>query len=119
MHRPGSDPLDMRAEDFLCDFCGEHWREDRPMVEGHHGSLVCGTCLTAAFRATWLASGTAGDGADPPADACRLCLERRDEPHWRGATGGLACKRCVKMAAVMLERDADRPEAERWKRPGP
>jgi formylmethanofuran dehydrogenase subunit E len=115
MHRPGSDPLDMRAEDFLCDFCGEHWSEERPMVEGHHGSLVCGPCLTAAFRTTWLAGGT------PPVNSegeeCRLCLERRDEPHWRGATGGLACRRCVKMSVVMLERDVERPESERWKRP--
>ena len=115
MHRPGSDPLDMRPEDFLCDFCGEGWREDRPMVEGHHGSLVCGACLTAAFRATWLPGGMpAGkDGSEE----CRLCLERRDEPHWRGASDGLACRRCVKMAVVMLERDVDRPETERWRRP--
>jgi len=114
MHRPGADPSDMRAEDFLCDFCGEHWREDRPMVEGHHGSLACGACLAGAFRATWLADG--GGAADRQADeTCRLCLERRDEPHWRGTTGGLACRRCVKMAVVMLERDPDagwrRPEA--------
>jgi formylmethanofuran dehydrogenase subunit E len=115
MHRPGADPLDMRPEDFLCDFCGEHWRDDLPMVEGHHGSLVCGRCLTAAFRATWLAGGepASSDGGE----TCRLCLERREEPHWRGANGGLACRRCVKMAAVMLERDSDRPEEERWRRP--
>ena len=64
MHRPGSDPLDMRAEDFLCDFCGEHWSEERPMVEGHHGSLACGPCLTAAFRATWLAAGAVAERAE-------------------------------------------------------
>lgn len=105
----------MRPEDFLCDFCGGCWREDRPMVEGHHGSLVCGSCLTAAFRATWLPGGV--PAAREGAGECRLCLEARDEPHWRGPTGGLACRRCVKMAAVMLERDADRPEGERWRRP--
>jgi len=115
MHRPGSDPLDMQPEDFLCDFCGAHWREDLPMVEGHHGSLVCGGCLTGAFRATWLTGGEPATRVE--GETCRMCLERRDEPHWRGDSGGLACRRCVKMAAVMLERDADRSEEGRWRRP--
>ena len=39
----------MTMADFLCDFCRREWTEDSPMVEGHHGSLVCGRCLTVAY----------------------------------------------------------------------
>lgn len=112
-------------EDFLCDFCLRTWAEDRPMVEGHRGRLICAECLGEAFDALWnRKSGEAGGGE------CALCLEKRQEASWRprvwppnvpeGVTIDatavpLACKRCVKQSVVMLERDPDYG----WKRPAP
>lgn len=103
MHRPGADPTDMRAEDFLCDFCGHHWAEDRPMIEGHRGSLVCGRCLSVAYAAVVHAG--AGGAVDGP--ACTMCLETRPEAHWDSPLRDKAriCRRCIELAARQLQRD--------------
>lgn len=109
MHRPGIDPENVRMEDVLCDFCAAPWAEGVPLVEGHRGAVVCGTCLTNAYRALVLESrGTASPGED-----CRLCLERRNEIMWLGATGASACLRCVRQSAGVLAKDPDYG----WKRP--
>ncbi len=94
-------------EFFKCDFCRRGWSEDRPMVEGHQGSLICAPCLTIACveRA--------------PAEApfkCVMCLQE-------GLTGAcwasplhaqsLICGKCIAQSAGTLERD---PEYG-WKRP--
>lgn len=113
MRREGADENNLLPDDFLCDFCSSAWDDSRPMVEGHRGSLICARCLSLAFDELW---NQRAPGAVPPAQPCALCLERRDEPHWASPlTGALACKRCVKQSAVMLERDPDTP----WKRPPP
>ncbi len=112
MHRSGADEDNMTPEDFLCDFCGSCWREDRPMVEGHRGSLICGPCLAMSFRELWLAPG----GEELPEHAvCTLCLSHNGDPVWRSPVTETAtvCKRCSKHSVVMLERD---PELG-WKRP--
>lgn len=103
MHRPGSDPSDMRAEDFLCDFCGHHWAEDRPMIEGHRGSLVCGACLSVAYAA--VVGSQAGERS--LGGACTMCLETRPEPHWTSPLQAQAsiCRRCIELAARQLARD--------------
>ena len=48
-----------------CDFCGGHWDMLKPMIEGHHGSILCLDCLAKAID----------QSADATADfKCTLCL---------------------------------------------
>lgn len=112
MHRHGADPENMTAEDFLCDFCESCYAPDRPMVEGHRGSLICGRCLGTSFAALWYAN--SGEPA-PKGEVCLLCLSENGDPIWRSPvrTTSFICKRCSKQSVVMLERDAD----SGWKRP--
>lgn len=111
MHRPGSDPEFMTEQDFLCDFCERCYAPDRPMVEGHRGSLICGPCLASAFAVLW----NLGKGEEVPEETvCTLCLSHNGDPIWRSPLReALVCKRCAKQSAVMLERD---PESG-WERP--
>jgi hypothetical protein len=111
MHRPGSNPESMTEQDFLCDFCGRCYAPERPMVEGHRGSLICGPCLALAYATLWnLGTGEAVEARI----VCTLCLSHNGDPMWRSPVmDALVCKRCSKQSAVMLERD---PES-RWKRP--
>jgi hypothetical protein len=113
MHREGADPHNMTAEDFLCDFCGQHWREDRPFVEGHRGSCICGACLTVAYAEIALHAGGVLPGEGEP---CALCLmERTDVAHWRSPVfeDRLACVQCVKRSAGVLHKD----EETGWRKP--
>jgi hypothetical protein len=111
MHRPGSNPDHMTAEDFLCDFCLHHWTPDRPMVEGHRGSLLCGECLTMAYV---LAKSPHAPTATEDA-ACILCLQHKPGPHGLGprADGPIVCAECIEQAARKLEKDKDCD----WRRP--
>lgn len=108
----------MSAEDFLCDFCLRHWREDLPMVEGHRGSLICGECLTRAYAMLVLDQGGAKVREH---DNCTLCLLHRDVEHFAGLPSAeasradpVACRSCVEQAVRTLERDP----SSGWKRPG-
>lgn len=94
-------------EFFKCDFCRKGWSEERPMVEGHQGSLICSSCL-----------GLACVGQDVPVQPyrCVMCLrEGLNEPCWSSplAEGVLICRECVEKSASVLEGD---PEYS-WKRP--
>ncbi|MDX2130879.1 MAG: hypothetical protein SFY69_02355 [Planctomycetota bacterium] len=103
----------MAAEDFLCDFCLRSWASDRPMVEGHKGSLICAECLADAHRALVLAKA----GVAPSrGETCVLCLTE-PEKCWRSTRiegGPLACLTCVKRSGAILEKDPD----SGWTRPG-
>lgn len=113
MHRPGSNELDMTAEDFLCDFCASHWAPDRPMVEGHRGSLVCGPCLSVAYAAV---VHHAHNDRPEPGETCVLCLAEKQDPHWRSPVTPahpLLCAPCIEQAARKLEKDRDCE----WSRP--
>ncbi len=98
---------------FVCDFCRQPWDENRPMVEGHRGSLICGNCLSIAYTEVMYHK------LDAPVDReekCVLCLENgREDPHWRSPVHeeSLACRRCLKQAAGVLHKDADLP----WQKP--
>ena len=98
-------------EFFKCDFCRKPWAEDRPMVEGHQGSLVCASCLTVAYTEL-----VVNGEASTIKHKCTMCLEERDQPEWRSPMfeDSLICLRCIKQAATTLEKD---PECG-WKRPG-
>jgi hypothetical protein len=123
MQRPGADLENMQLADFLCDFCRRAWDGAFPMVEGHQGALICGSCLTAAYTHAVLRD-AAGDGADTTADertpepgsACVLCLEERDDAAYRSPAypDAVACRRCIKQAAGRLHKDRDWA----WERPG-
>jgi len=115
MHREGADPDSMVMEDILCDFCGQPWTEDRPMVEGHQGACICGNCLTIAWTELMVHKLNDPPGAD---EACCMCRETgRPEPHWRSPVDPtkLICRRCVKQAAGVLHKDKDIA----WTKPSP
>lgn len=92
---------------FKCDYCRSPWSEDRPMVEGHKGSLICAPCLTVGY-----AQVVVHQNGVPPGDhgACTLCLMHKDaEPHWSSPIDEsvLACHECLVRAAVTLDKDPD------------
>ncbi len=111
MHRPGSDTNNMRMEDFLCDFCRRAWDGSFAMVEGHQGSLICGDCLAAAYRALVI-----DDTPTAPAGySCTMCLEERPQPGFTGPAhaGAVICPRCCRQSATRLEKEMEGA----WKRP--
>lgn len=112
MRREGADEENLTMEDFLCDFCGRSWTDDRPMVEGHRGSCICGACVTVA----WTELIEIGSGAElAPDETCVLCLEERPGDVWRSPVREVAaCKRCIKQTAGTLHKDRDIA----WTKPG-
>lgn len=106
---------------FKCDFCRRGWSDDRPMVEGHKGSLICAACLTVACAEVLI--GKQGEmgvrGPVHPASGegpwCTLCLERRAQLYWASPMHPevKACTRCIRQSASVLEKDPD----FNWKRP--
>ncbi|MCA9291493.1 MAG: hypothetical protein KDA25_10215 [Phycisphaerales bacterium] len=120
MRKPGTDEQNVQMSDVLCDFCHREWREDVPMVEGHHGSCICGNCLSLAFRSVMLDKVN-----DAPAEwQCPLCLEasadraelgRADEPGWPSPLDPevVVCRRCIKQASGALHKSSDYD----WRKP--
>lgn len=103
------DPTKTGNEFFVCDFCRRHWATDRPMVEGHQGSLICGPCLTTAYA-------TVVNPAQGDAGArCTMCLEARPDNHWASPAHPDAriCARCIRQAAGTLSKDTE----SGWMRP--
>lgn len=111
MRREGCDEDNLVMEDFLCDYCGNEWTDDRPMVEGHHGSCVCGNCLTVAYTELGLTvrGGDNGSSEGVPSGAkCNLCLEVREESIWKSPVReAYLCRRCAKQSAGVLQKDKD------------
>ncbi|MCB9845477.1 MAG: hypothetical protein H6811_05790 [Phycisphaeraceae bacterium] len=108
MHDPSAEGNDY----FRCDFCGSGWSEQRPMVEGHRGSLICAPCLRLAYASVMLR----GEGIGPRAGiGCVLCLRTVDGPHWVGPhdESVVACRECIERSARVLEKDAE----SGWTRP--
>ena len=91
---------------FKCDFCHGPWAEDRPMVEGHRGSLICSRCLTIAYET--VATGNGGETL-PEATLCTLCLAPMGGPAWRSPAypDAWICKRCIKQSAGVLTKDKE------------
>lgn len=95
-----------------CDFCGDDWDEVKPMIEGHHGSIICLECLKAAL-----------EEADENASRfeCTMCLRdlgaemKRYRPS-RSADAALPqganphaaiCIDCINQAAGTFSKDPD------------
>jgi hypothetical protein len=106
--------------DVLCDFCHRAWTADMPIVEGHRGAMICGTCLSIAYRQI-VCDAEAGAGRE---FYCRMCREeQRDrEALNRGGEHGWAspvdpeaviCRRCIKLGAGVLHKDPDYD----WRKP--
>jgi hypothetical protein len=95
-----------RPEDGLivivCDFCRRDWDGVEPMIEGHHGSVICLECLKSALHAVRT------DGA---AFSCTLCLKEK----LAGAVGSWqqvgsdarVCQDCLRQAAKAFSKNAD------------
>jgi hypothetical protein len=111
MHRPGADPENVQMSDILCDFCRREWTEEMALVEGHRGSVICGDCLTAAYRALVLQA----QGVSPEGYQCTMCLEHRTDPGWRNPAHPEAniCARCCRQSAGVLVKDPDL----NWRKP--
>jgi len=110
MRKPGCNEDNVQMSDVLCDFCLQTWTEERPMVEGHQGSCICGDCLADAYRVLVMV-----ESAVPETPSkCILCLELRSEPSWHApadtATARVdgvqpsACRRCVRQSAAVLQK---------------
>ena len=110
----GTDETNVQYEDVLCNFCGQPWDPDdpsRPMLEGHHGSHVCGECLSLAYQAIV----HEGQNHRTEGLACTMCLEEREDEIWSSSERPDAslCRRCIKQSATALEKDQDYT----WRRP--
>jgi hypothetical protein len=106
-----------------CDFCGTDWdpydeTNAKPMVEGHHGSIICLECVKLALEQL-----AVGEGEY----RCALCIREGLEPElprwWHPMpvpSDGLnplavACRDCVHQAAGKFSKDPDVPWT--WERP--
>ena len=93
-----------------CDFCGTDWDEVKPMIEGHHGSILCLDCLKIAIDHLTPAEGEYH---------CTLCirdglpadLPRWFHPHPTPSPGlnphAILCRDCADQAARAFTRDKD------------
>ncbi len=118
MRKPGTDEHNVQMSDVLCDLCRREWTEDVPMVEGHHGSCICGRCVTVAYAEVVLhGAHRARIGYECPmcleGDGDREATDRGGEPGWPGPSEAVICRRCIELAARSLEKDRD----SGWKRP--
>lgn len=82
------------------------------MVEGHRGSLICGKCLSVAYREVVLAGGGVGPESGV---VCALCLQTNPTRYWQSPLDEriVGCMECLKRSAKMLAKD---PESG-WKLP--
>jgi len=105
MRKPGTDENNVQMSDVLCDFCHAEWTLDKPVIEGHHGSIICGNCLTVAYTQVVLHSVNTG----PAGYQCTMCLENRPDIAWQSPaySEAVICQRCLKLAAGTLSKDKD------------
>ncbi len=94
---------------ITCDFCGTDWDQLMPMIEGHHGSVMCLDCCKVAIEEVKVKEGKF---------RCTLCLREgipAEEARWAGQfvreqfeeTVGVVCEDCVKQAARGFSSDKD------------
>ena len=112
MRKPETDPDNVRMSDVLCDFCLCEWTEEIAMVEGHHGSCICGSCLRSGWEHVVVS------GLDDAIEGwkCTMCLENRSDPCFKSPMREEArvCRRCIRLSAQALRKDDTD-----WDAPGP
>jgi hypothetical protein len=92
---------------LLCDFCRRDWDGQEPMIEGHHGSILCLECMKLAL---------AGQTTGTEKFKCTLCLRFNmppTMPHWNHPANSeaIVCQECLYQAA----RTFSRTEGVDWK----
>jgi hypothetical protein len=90
---------------ILCDFCRRDWDGQEPMIEGHHGSVLCLQCLQQAL---------VEQAPGPDKFKCTLCLRFNippEMPRWRhpGNPEAVVCQECMYQAARAFHRNKDVP----------
>jgi hypothetical protein len=93
---------------IVCDFCRRDWDGQEPMIEGHHGSVLCLECLKLA-----LVNQQPGRGGDEKYK-CTLCLRFNIPgklPSWRHPDHpeAIVCQECLYQAAKAFHRNPDVP----------
>ena len=78
-----------------CDFCRRDWDGSEAMIEGHHGSVLCLTCLQRAL---------VEKAATADKYTCTLCLRINIPgtlPQWRHPEhpDAIVCEECIYQAA--------------------
>lgn len=87
-----------------CDFCKRDWDGQEPMIEGHHGSVICLPCLERALAERGVQAGAVGEGIEGEFE-CTLCLrphKRATVAHWpveAKAGEAVVCQGCVELSA--------------------
>jgi len=92
---------------LVCDFCRRDWDGQEPMIEGHHGSIICLECLKQALAQ----QGTGGEKY-----TCTLCLRFNippKVPNWKNPAHpeAVICQECMYQSA----RTFSRTEGVDWK----
>lgn len=96
-----------RTEDggivISCDFCGADWDEVKPMIEGHHGSVLCLECLKISLLEARAQSGRF---------TCTMCIREKlpeSLPRWQSPKRpqAVVCQECIEQAARAFDRDED------------
>ena len=103
---------------IVCDFCRRDWDGAEPMIEGHHGSVLCLECLKKALEEQ--RTGT-------EKYKCTLCLRFNIPPtlpQWSNAEHpeAIACQECLYQAAKAFSRNPDvqwRWDPGQYPPPGP
>lgn len=103
MRKPDADENNVQMTDVLCDFCRTEWSEDKPMIEGHQGSCICGNCMRIAYVDVLVNKQDTG----PEGYKCTMCLEHRDDPAWLSPMyeDAVICRRCIKLGSGALHKD--------------
>jgi hypothetical protein len=92
---------------LLCDFCRRDWDGQEPMIEGHHGSIICLECLKVALSE---------QKAGGEKYKCTMCLRFNMPPalpRWSHAvhTEAIICQECLYQSARTFSKNPDVP----WK----
>ncbi len=90
---------------IVCDFCRRDWDGQSPMIEGHHGSIICLDCLK-------LALAQQKEGADKY--KCTMCLRFNMPPTLKRYApadhpDSIICHECIVQAAKAFSRNPDVP----------
>lgn len=79
---------------IMCDFCHRDWDGQEAMIEGHHGSVICLTCLNRAAKEK---------SAGAEKFSCTLCLRYnmpQKMPRWHNPQhpDAIICNECIEQA---------------------
>ncbi len=90
---------------IVCDFCRRDWDGQEPMIEGHHGSILCVPCLEKALK---------GQATGGEKFKCTMCLRFNmppEMPHWSNPEHpeAVVCQDCMYQAAKAFHKNKEVP----------